>query len=102
MSGHVEEIILSNQAMHDVLKVVSEKVNASVNRIDEKMNNVTKFKPTSSQREYPTNSQGGTENDPMGLPSENIVLIGDSILPSENIVLIGDSMNYVDPSRVKD
>ena len=47
-------------------------------------------KLTSSQREYPTNSQGGTENDSMGLPSENIVLIGDVII------------NHVDPSRVKD
>ena len=68
LSGHVEEIMLSNQAMQDnVLKVVSEKVNAAVNRIDEKMSNITNFKPTSSQREYPTNSQGETENDPMGL-----------------------------------
>ena len=63
--------MLSNQAMQDnVLKVVSEKVNAAVNRIDEKMSNITNFKPASSQREYPTTHQGGTENDSMGLPSE--------------------------------
>ena len=91
LSGYVEEIMLSNQAMQDnVVKVVSEKVNAAVNRIDEKMSNITNFKPTSSQRDYPATHQGGTENDPMGLPSENIVLIGDSII------------NHVDPSRVKD
>ena len=91
LSGHVEENMLSNQTIQDsVLKVVSEKVNAAVNKIDENMSNITNFKPTSSQCEYPTNSQGETENDPMGLPSQNIVLICDSII------------NYADPSRVKD
>ena len=83
--------MLSNQTMQDsVLKVVSEKVNAAVNKIDENMSNITNFKPTSSQCEYPTNSQGETENDPMGLPFENIVLTCDSII------------NHADPSRVKD
>ena len=54
------------------------------------MSNITNFKPTSYQHEYPTNSQGGTQNDPMALPSKNIVLIGDSII------------NHADPSRIKD
>ena len=37
LSGHVEEIMLSNQAMQDnVLKVVCEKVNAAVNKLMKK------------------------------------------------------------------